>query len=73
MSTQPKIYGSSMKLEDYVSVGEAAEQLGWSYHKLLLWIKRDKLRVLSRELAIKGPGGWLVNKEVISLFKGESQ
>lgn len=55
--------------EDWISAGEAANKLEWSYHKFLHHLKKDRKEVLTDGLAKKVGWGWLVSPEVVERFR----
>ena len=55
-------------IDNYISVRQAAKQLGVQYFTLLSWIKKDIGNVLTRDLAVK-KSSWLIHKDAVETFK----
>lgn len=51
-------------IDKYLTVQEAADQLGVQYYTLLSWVKKDVGNVLSHDLAVK-KSAWLIHESAI--------
>ena len=54
-----------------LSVKEAADSLGISYHQFLAYVRRDKAQVVTLGLVRKVGWGWIISPEAVEALRKE--